>query len=67
MRLGGGGGGGGGGGDLPGMLGVKAELLIILCNVGTYTPNDSESHPTCCKCSNTTGCSRKSHTILSQQ
>jgi hypothetical protein len=48
--------------DLPGVLGVKAELLIILCNVGTYTPNDTESHPTCCNCSNTTDCSLKSHT-----
>ena len=57
----------GGGGDMPGMLGVKAELLIILCNVGTYTPNDTESHPTCCDCSNTSGCSLKSHIILSQQ
>jgi len=53
--------------DLPGMLGVKAELLIILCNVGTYTPNDTESHPACCNCNNTTGCSLKSHIILSQQ
>jgi len=33
----------------------------------TYTPNDTESHPACCNCSNTTGCSLKSHTISSQQ
>jgi hypothetical protein len=57
----------GGAMDLPGMLGVKAELLIIFCNVETYAPNDTESYPTCCKCSNTTGCSLKSHIILSQQ
>ena len=53
--------------DLPGMLGVKAELLIIIRNVETHAPNDTESHPTCCNCSNTTGCSLKSHIILSQQ
>ena len=57
----------GGAMDLPGMLGVKAELLIILRNVETHAPNDTESHPTCCNCSNTTGCSLKSHIILSQQ